>query len=116
MTVEKQEKDDDGKIVYEPITSKDGISVVNKSGGDVSGPFVMKKDDTEFYVWKIKKSNYGSKNSIAECILKYPRKELENSSSTTFRLVAFGDKGDKGLGIKGILLAKLCRRSLFRLD
>jgi len=116
VTVEKQEKDDDGKIVYEPITSKDGISVVNKSGGDVSGPFVMKKDDTEFYVWKIKKSNYGSKNSIAECILKYPRKELENSSSTTFRLVAFGDKGDKGLGIKGILLAKLCRRSLFRLD
>lgn len=136
ITVEKESKDDEGKTVYEPITEKDGVSITirpgdsskNADGSDrVSGPYKLEKDGAEYYVWKIKKTSYlntiSEENSLLtndkdeeKFILKYPRTDLEKSSTAVFRLAAFGDKGSEGLGIKGVLKAKLCRRSLFRLD
>lgn len=117
VSLEMESKDADAVDGYKEVKQGDGISIVSKNGGEISGP-VTKTDSSgkQHYVWKIRKTDL-SDTGTYEYTIKYPRAGLKTESLLKFRLYAYActDNSDK-LGIQGVQNGAIMRRAHFRLD
>lgn len=100
---------------YKEIKKEDGISIVAKNGGEISGPVTMTDSDgKQHLVWKVRKTDL-SDTGTYEYTIKYPRAGLKTESLLKFRLYAYADNSGE-LGIQGVQNGAIMRRAHFRLD